>query len=278
MLNFLVSLILIAQPAADTTQPVLTWEPETPTWGDTLTLTYHHDAPKAVIKGQAPLYANIREGEILKFKRTGDISTAQFVTSDSVSKVQIYFYSLDEWDRYASAQILLKTPEGWSSVEEELAQMRHVIFAASVGRAPKEQAEAVLDSLAANPVDHPYYYYVLTDGYMRMGYPDSGWAVLSYMRENYSGTDEYAMALGAYDYSAYSNPDLTTPERMDTLIRWMDDALGKTTYSLLFNYVGTRWDEDSTHLSLKEREKILARFVKPVVGISVVSWMDPPKI
>ncbi|MCK4232296.1 hypothetical protein KAX21_05035, partial [candidate division WOR-3 bacterium] len=65
MLNLLLSAILFSQAPDTTAQPVLTWEPETPAWGEKVTLIYHHDAPNALIKGQVPLYANIRGGEIL---------------------------------------------------------------------------------------------------------------------------------------------------------------------------------------------------------------------
>ncbi|MCK4232251.1 TlpA family protein disulfide reductase, partial [candidate division WOR-3 bacterium] len=245
-----------------TAQPVLTWEPETPAWGEKVTLIYHHDAPNALIKGQVPLYANIRGGEILEFKRSGNISTAQFEAPDSVSKVQIYFYSLEDWDKYASVQIPLKTPDDWSSIEEELEQIRRIFLAASANRVPRETAKAILDSLLSNPVENPYYYYVLTDAHMRLGEADSGWAALGYVRDNYSGTDEYAMALGAYDYSAYTNPDLTSPARMNTFNRWVDEEIGKSMSTYLLMDVVTRWMKDSTHLSLKKREKILARFVK----------------
>jgi len=257
----LLSAILFSQ-AGDTAQPVVTWEPQIPAWGDTMTFTYHHTAPDAVIKGQVPLYANIRGGEILEFKRGGNISTAQFEAPDSVSKVQIYFYSLEDWDRYASTEILLKTPEDWSSIEEELEQIRRIFLAASANRVPKETAKAILDSLLSNPVENPYYYYVLTDGYMRLGEADSGWATLGYVRDNYSGTDVYARALGAYDYSAYANPDLVPQARMDTFNHWIDEEIGKSMSTYLLMNVVTRWMEDSTYLSLKKREKILARFVK----------------
>ena len=256
----LLSAILFSQPP-DTAQPVITWEPETPAWGEKVTLIYHHDAPNALIKGQVPLYANIRDGEILEFKRSGNISTAQFEAPDSVSKVQIYFYSLEDWDMYASTQILLETPEGWSSIEEELAQIRRIFMSASANRVPRETAKAILDSLRANPVENPYYYYVLTDGHMRLGEADSGWATLGYMRDNYSGTDEYVYALSAFYYSAFSNPDLVSLARLDTFNRWVDEELKVTNSFHLLHNVMPRWLEDSTHLGLKERERIIKGFI-----------------
>lgn len=113
MLNIILSLILISL-AGDTAQPVLTWEPETPAWGEEVTITYHHNAPKAAIKGQVPLYANVQGGEVFKFDREGDVSRVQIPAPDSVSYFIVYFFSLDEWDSHASTQILLETPEGWS--------------------------------------------------------------------------------------------------------------------------------------------------------------------
>jgi len=259
----LLSAILFSQ-APDTTQPVLTWEPQMPAWGDTVTITYHHDAPKAAIKGQVPLYANVQGGKVFKFDREGDVSRVQIPAPDSVSYFIVYFFSLDEWDSYATVQILLTTPEGWSSIEEELEQIRRIFMAASAGRVPRETAKAILDSLRANPVENPYYYYVLTDGHMRVGEADSGWAALGYLRGNYSGTDEYVYALSAFYYSAFSNPDLVSLAHLDTFNRWVDEELKVTRPFWLLHNVISRWLEDSTHLRLKERERIIKGFIDKI--------------
>lgn len=261
MFKFFLSILLLTQ-TPDTTPPVITWEPEKPGWGDTVTLTYHHDAPGAVIKGQIPLYANILGGEVFVFENEGNTSRTSFVAPDSVSSVQFFIYSMEDLDFYASPEISFTTPEGWSSVKERFDQIKRTFMSASMGYYPKDSALSLLESLRAHPVDDPYYYYVCIDGFMKLDKSDSGWALLAYMRKVYPGTDAYTSSLNGVDYDVYGNAGILTNERKDTLYAWIDEDLKKAGSIPLLSSSITRWISDSTRLSLKERERIIKRFME----------------
>lgn len=260
MLTFLLQVVIISQ-APDTVQPVIIWEPEKPAWGDTVTVTYHHDAPGALIKGHVPVYGCIDMEKVIAFEQEGNSSRMHFRAPDSASSVLICFYSLEDWDARATLEIMLEKPSGWHSIEEELSEIRNRLFRASSNRYPRDSALLLLDSLRANPLEHPYYYFACIDGFMRLSNSDTAWALLTEMRKKYSGKKEYSNALSSVDYVAYTDPACLSEARKDTLNQWIDDELKRIGFSFLINTATKRWLEDSTSLSKKEREKIIKRFL-----------------
>ncbi len=258
----LLSAILFSQ-AGDTAHPVLTWEPQIPAWGDTMTFTYHHTAPDAVLKGAVPIFAKI-EDEIIPCKRKDDISLVQFVVPDSVPYVGAFFYSLEERDppAYGRSWVEINIPEGWQSLDFSLQMLRHRWFGVKFGKITPEKVREEIDSLRQNPIDQALYRHLLTYGFLQFGKLDSVFDVLAQMREKDAGSTDYAWALLAVNYDVHDKIIELDTEKLATLYEWMDEEakLGNTDRGFLI-WVGMRWKEGNTSLSLKERERILKNAV-----------------
>lgn len=262
MLNLLLSAILFSQ-APDTTQPVLTWEPEEPAWGETVTFTYHHTASDAVLKGTAPIFAKIGD-EVIPCERKDDVSLVQFVVPDSVPHIGLFFYSLEERDPPVCGGfgVEVATPEGWSSLYLSLQMLRHRWFGVKFGKITPDELREEIDSLRQNPIDQALYRHLLTYGFLQLGEIDSVFDVLAQMREKDAGTFEYASALLAVSYDVYDKVIELDPEKLATLYGWMDEEAkrGNTDRGLLV-WVTMRWSKGNTSLTLKERERILKNAV-----------------
>jgi len=258
----LLSAILFSQ-AGDTAHPVLTWEPQIPAWGDTMTFTYHHTAPDAILKGAVPIFAKI-EDEIIQCERKDDISLVQFVVPDSVPYVGAFFYSLEERDppAYGRVAVEVATPEGWSPLDFSLQMLRYRWFGMKFGKITPEKVREEIDSLRQNPIDQALYRHLLTYGFLQFGEMDSVFDVLAEMKEKDGGTAEYAWALLAVNYDVHDKVIELDTEKLATLYEWMDEEAkrGNTDRGFLV-WVGMRWKEGNTSLSLKERERILKNAV-----------------
>jgi|GEM_PF-2008848 len=258
----LLSAILFSQ-AGDTTQPVLTWEPQMPAWGDTVTLFYHHSAPKASLKGLAPLLVNF-QGEPKEMERKDDVSVARFLVPDSISTVRVSIHTIETLDWQAYKTIPLEVPEGWSSSEEKLEELRRSFSLVDAGYIPREEALRLLDSLRTNPTDNADYRFICMLGFLKLGNPDSAWSILEQMHERDKGSSKYHQALVYFAYDVSDGKIDPGIEKVSTLNRWIDDELlirGSYSISLLGLGV-SRWAEDNTHLSIKQQGKILKRFVE----------------
>ncbi len=258
----LLSAILFSQ-APDTAQPVLTWEPQIPAWGETVTFTYHHTAPDAILKGAVPIFAKI-EDEVIPCERKDDISLVQFVVPDSVPYVGAFFYSLEERDppAYGRSWVEINVPEGWQSLDFSLQMLRRRWFGVKFGKITPEEVREEIDSLRQNPIDQALYRHLLTYGFLQLGEMDSVFDVLAQMREKDAGSTDYAWALLAVNYDVHDKVIELDTEKLATLYEWMDEEakLGNTDRGFLV-WVGMRWKEWNTSLSLKERERILKNAV-----------------
>ncbi|TKJ43956.1 hypothetical protein CEE36_02225 [candidate division TA06 bacterium B3_TA06] len=264
----LLSAILFSQ-AGDTTQPVLTWEPQMPGWGDTVTILYHHTAPQAQFKGLTPLWIKFTEGgryewKTRKMEREGGISTVGFAVPESVLTITVGVHTVETIDWQAYKSIPVAAPEGWFSIAEKLAELRSLFLAIDMGRISKEEAQRVLDSLRANPQDDPGYRSICLYGFLKLDEPDSAWAILQYMQKKDAGTPQYSSALSSFAYELSSGKvDLST-QKKDRLNHWIDQELlesGSFSTSLL-SFAASRWGKDSTHLSAGEQGKILQKFIE----------------
>ncbi|MBD3284810.1 hypothetical protein GF359_00530, partial [candidate division WOR-3 bacterium] len=94
MISLFLSIMIISQAIPDTTKPVLTWEPGKPAWGDTITFTYHHDAPDADFKGAAELTATF-ETESKQMVREGNLSKVSFIVPDSIHRVKLAIHTIE---------------------------------------------------------------------------------------------------------------------------------------------------------------------------------------
>lgn len=258
----LLSAILFSQ-APDTTQPVVTWEPEEPAWGETVTFTYHHTASDAVLKGTAPIFAKIGD-EVIPCERKDDVSLVQFVVPDSVPHIGLFFYSLEERDpsECGRSWVEINVPEGWQSLDFSLQMLRHRWFGVKFGKITPDELREEIDSLRQNPIDQALYRHLLTYGFLQLGEIDSVFDVLAQMREKDAGSTDYALALLSVNYDVHDKVIELDPEKLATLYEWMDEEAkrGNTDRGFLV-WVGMRWKEGNTSLSLKERERILKNAV-----------------
>lgn len=258
----LLSAILFSQ-AGDTAQPVLTWEPEEPAWGETVTFIYHHTASDAVLKGTAPIFAKIGD-EVIPCERKDDVSLVQFVVPDSVPHIGLFFYSLEERDppEYGRSWVDINVPEGWQSLDFSLQMLRHRWFGVKFGKITPDELREEIDSLRQNPIDQALYRHLLTYGFLQLGEIDSVFDVLAQMREKDAGTTDYAWALLSVNYDVYDKVIELDPEKLATLYEWMDEEAkrGNTDRGFLV-WVTMRWSKGNTSLTLKERERILKNAV-----------------
>lgn len=252
------SILLTGQP--DAPHPVITWEPEKPAWGDTLTVTYHHDAPTAVFRGSMPLMVSIDYKNPPKIlNRTQDSSTVRFVIPDSVFYVRLVVFSLEDWEppRLGGTVIEVAVPEGWFSPEYSLEELRYRWYGFTFNRITRETLARELDSLRGTPPS-ALASYLTAYGYLLLGESDSAWATLAGMRAKYPQDPSYSRALMEFTYAVEDETLNLDPARIDTLWRWTDERItkGETDRGVL-DWASIRWNEGNTKLSVKERERVL---------------------
>ncbi|MBN1273521.1 MAG: redoxin domain-containing protein [Candidatus Aminicenantes bacterium] len=214
--------------------------PEEPKWGDTLQITYDTFNENALLKPGESVYISymfykeeIPESRCVKMEKKGNIFSAEIPVEEGASFFNMYFISLDNWDKNARISLAVRTKDGipakganqysmaykaaygdylqFFEKERELYPDNYGVFRTKwfmMGAIDKDAllptVNKDMDYLKTLEEKSPSLLYALCCGYMKLGEEELARNIIASMVEKYPGSYYTGRAFSDYEYFVFS--------------------------------------------------------------------------